>query len=256
MTGFLEVFLITLSAGFLGGLVGLGGGFLIVPLFVIVLNLPIHVAVGLSLASVAATAFSSFIIYALRRLVDFRLGLFLEASTIIGALISSNIAIYLKGEVIEVIFAVVLFYTAYRMFRHIPIHGDGSKTRSMSRGRWILGSLGAFAAGFASGMLGIGGGLLKVPIMVLILSTPMRTAIATSMFMISITAPTAASTYILHGLLTPDLLLAGIIGAAAGAQAGSRVSLRTGTKILRKIFSLLLVIFAAMMLFKGLGFLG
>ena len=104
-------------------------------------------------------------------------------------------------------------------------------------------------------MLGIGGGLLKVPIMVLVLSTPMRTAIATSMFMISITAPTAASTYVLHGLVSPDLLLAGVIGAAAGAQAGSRVSLRTGTRILRKIFSLLLVVFAAMMLFKGLGLL-
>ena len=248
--------MVTLAAGFIGGLIGTGGGFLIVPMLILVLGMPTHVAVGLSLASVTATAISSFVVYALKGMVNFRLGLILESATIVGALIGSNTALQVRAEIIEIIFGLVLLYTAYKMFRgRADSLEDGKESEKLVRRRWVMGMMGSFAAGFISGMIGIGGGTLKVPIMVLMLGVPMRTAIATSMFMISITASTAASTYFLHGLLTPVSVLVGVSGATLGAQAGSRTGLKTRAYILRKIFSLVLMGFAVTMLLRGLTFI-
>lgn len=250
----LGVFLITLVAGFMGSLIGAGGGFFIVPMLVLLLGVPIHEAVGISLSSVTATALSSFTVYAVKRLVDYKLGIILESFTVLGAVLGAVIALKLNEGALETAFGAILTYIAYRMiFHRSNLERKSAEKRVEGRKRWVTGIAGSFAAGIIVGLIGIGGGLLKVPIMVLILNVPMRIAIATSMFMISITAPTAAFTYFLHGLLTPTSILAGASGAALGAQIGSRVGLRINVKILRIFFSIVLLTFAAAMLLRGLS---
>lgn len=255
MAAILGVFLVTLVAGLMGSLIGAGGGFFIVPMLVLLLEVPVREAIGISLASVTATALSSFIVYAAKRLVDYKLGMILESGTVLGAILGAYLALRLSEALLEIVFSIVLIYTAYRMITHKSevVKKNRFGRRGTSWRRWVLGISGSFAAGFIAGMIGIGGGLLKVPIMVLILDIPLRTAIATSMFMISITAPIAASTYFLHGFLTPLSVAAGASGAAFGAQIGSRLGLRVKVKILRIFFSIVLFTFAVMMFFRGIS---
>ena len=248
------VFLVTFSAGLFGAVIGAGGGFLIVPVLVLFLGFPVHEAVGISLLSVTATALSSFFFYASKRLVDYRLGVILEAATFTGALIGANLAISIRGEFIELALGSILIYVSYRMWagsRNYGREGDIGKIKRGSYSRWVTGLVGSFAAGLVAGSLGVGGGILKVPIMTLILGTPMRTAVATSLFMICITAPTAASTYILNGLVNWSLGLAGAAGAALGAQIGGRIGMKIRIQIIRRVFAVLLLVFALMLIWKG-----
>ena len=250
----LGVFLTALAAGFLGGLMGVGGGALMVPLFVILLGIPIHSAVGISLAAVTATALSSSLVYFLRGEVNFRVGLVLESASIIGVLISANVvALMMEERVLEALFGGLLFALSLRMARGAGI-GDG--VIMVGRFRWVASILGSFAAGFIAGLLGIGGGVLNVPIMVLLLCLPIRTAVATSLFMISITASIGSSSYLIQGLFPPILAIFAVAGAALGAQLGSRVGLRANPLTVRRVFAVFLFVLGVVMLLRSFSFLG
>ena len=117
MIDILGIALITFTAGFIGSLIGLGGGFIIVPLLIILLDLPMHKALSISLASVAATALSAFIVYSRKGLVDYKLGIGLESFTLIGAILGSFIALRLSEQVLKILFAFALFFISYRMLK-------------------------------------------------------------------------------------------------------------------------------------------
>ncbi len=242
---------VTGAGALLGSMLGLGGGFIIVPLLTILLGLPIKEAVALSLLSILANSLSASIVFVNRDVVNFRLGLILETSTMLGAIAGANINLVIEESIISTLFGIVLVYVSYRMFKGASFEGKGD---SEIGGRNLgIGIIGAFFAGVLSGLLGIGGGILKMPILVLLLSIPTRIAIGTSMFMISITS--AASTYIYFSSNMINLLYGGfaIIGAFTGAQIGSRISLRVDVTVLRKLFGLILIIFSLLMVLKGIG---
>jgi len=248
----LLIFLTTFTAGFLGSMLGVGGGFLMVPIFVLLLKIPMHQAVALSLVAISGTAISSSTIYISRKLVNFRVGAILESATILGAAIGPNIALKLEAEVLEFIFGSVLLYVTYRMWvRREDGESDGMVV-GPSYIRWTTSLLGAFSAGLIAGMIGIGGGTLKVPIMYLILGVPMRIAVATSQFMISLTSVTSSSIYILSGLVNLDTGLAAITGSISGAQLGSRMGLRLKSHQIRRLFSVILALFSITMILKSL----
>jgi len=247
----LLVGLVTGAGAFLGSMLGLGGGFIIVPLLTILLGLSIKEAVALSLLSILANSLSASVVYVNKDVVDFRLGLILETSTMLGAIAGANINLMVEESVISTVFGFVLIYVSYRMFRGASFEGvTGKKISNKQLG---IGVFGAFFAGILSGLLGIGGGILKMPILVLLLSVPTRIAIGTSMFMISLTS--AASTYVYFSSNMINFLFGGIavIGAFSGAQIGSRVSLRVNVTTLRKLFGLILIVFSVLMILKGFG---
>ena len=248
----LLIFLTTLTAGFLGSMLGIGGGFLIVPIFVLLLKIPMHQAVALSLVAISGTAISSSTIYISRRLVDFKTGVILESATLLGAVIGPNIALKLEAEVLEFIFGSVLLYVTYRMWVRREDGGDSKTVRGKDHLRWTTSLLGAFSTGLIAGMIGIGGGTLKVPIMYLILGVPLRTAVATSQFMISLTSVTSSSIYILNGLVNLDTGLAAITGSISGAQLGSRVGLKLKVHQIRRLFSIILAFFSITMILKSI----
>jgi len=241
---------VTAAGALMGSLLGLGGGFLIVPLLTIFLGIPIKVAVALSLLSILANSLSASIVYVDREVVDFRLGLILESTTMLGAITGANINLMMSESVIYVVFGLVLFYVAYRMVAGKKYREE---YRESGKGNIYLGILVSYVAGLLSGLLGIGGGILKMPILILLLSLPTRVAIGTSLFMISITSATGTFIYFVNGVIDMSYAPFAVLGASIGAQLGSRLGFKIEAKYLRLLFSLVLVVFSLVMIMRGLG---
>lgn len=243
--------IIILVSAIIGSMVGVGGGFIIVPLLTLILNLSIREAIALSLLSIVAIASSASITYSRSNYVDYKLGLILETTTVMGAFIGAWLSILLKPSYLQILFGILLIYAGYRMIKDIKIT-ERDETQ-ISKTRLFIGALFSFIAGLASGLLGIGGGVLKVPIMVLILGLPTKIAIGTSEFMISITSVSGSYVHFKNGVLNIYLASSAVLGGFIGAQIGSRLSVKIRARILRRIFGVVMIIFSILMILKGLG---
>jgi hypothetical protein len=265
------------AAGVFGSLLGLGGGILIVPLLTLGFGLPLREAVGVSLVSVMMTSSAAAGVYLERHVANLRLGMTLELFTAIGALVGGSVAFLLDERLLSFLFAALLTYVAITMVRartgdtatpvdlgggeRLPgnddpsrgtvldqLGGDGYQVRNLGRG--ILGALGA---GVASALLGIGGGIIKVPLMHLSMGVPLRVATATSNLMIGITAAASAVIYLIHGGIDPYVAGPTGIGVFVGATAGSRLGHRVDLRYLRLLFVVVLGYTALQMLLRALG---
>jgi hypothetical protein len=267
------------AAGVFGSLLGLGGGVLIVPLLTLGFGLDLRTAVGVSLVSVIMTSSAAAGVYLERHVANLRLGMTLELFTAIGALVGGLVAFAVDERLLSILFAVLLAYVALTMARPRPaaatpdddvtamvpgpeddappgrteavlagLAGEGYVVRHLGRG--ILGSLGA---GVASALLGIGGGIIKVPLMHLVMGVPLRTATATSNLMIGITAAASAVIYLTRDQI--DAYVAGpiAIGVFLGATLGSRYGYRVDLRVLRWLFVVVLGYTAIQMLLRAIG---
>ncbi|HZD56295.1 MAG TPA: sulfite exporter TauE/SafE family protein [Anaerolineales bacterium] len=262
----LWTFIIGLLVGAPGSMLGIGGGVLLIPLLSGVMGLPIKTAIGASIISVIATSTAAGAVYVGRGLSHSRLAMVLEVATTLGAMTGGITAVLISPQALSGIFALVLLYVAIAM-RPIPLGKvEATPTKLLETSyvdplsgqpvrygvRNLPSGLGAsFLAGNISGLLGIGGGVVKVPVMNLIMGMPLRAAIATSNFMIGITAATSAVIYYQHGYIDPSVAIPTALGVLAGAQAGSRLGGRLRSNSLKQIFRGLLVVFAILMLYKA-----
>ena len=259
------------AAGAFGSLLGLGGGILIVPLLTLGFGLPLSQAVGVSLVCVIMTSSAAAGVYLERHVANLRLGMTLELFTAIGALVGGSIAFLLDERWLSVAFAVLLIYVAISMARaprddpgpETPtpdiaeadpaagtldrLSGEGYRVRNLGRG--IVGSTGA---GVASGLFGIGGGIIKVPLMNLAMGVPFRVATATSNLMIGITAAAGAVIYLVRGQIDPYVVGPTAIGVFVGATVGSRMASRIRLGYLRILFVVVLAYTAVQMLLRAL----
>jgi uncharacterized protein len=258
-----------IAAGAFGSILGLGGGLLIVPLLTLGFGLPLREAVGVSLVCVIVTSSASAGVYLQRRQANLRLGMVLELFTAAGAIVGGAIAFLIDERLLAALFTLLLVYVAATMLRGLreseeeratddetPPHAhlehgtpDPADATSMVAGlggpgyelrRLPAAALGSVGAGVASALLGIGGGLIKVPLMHLVLGVPLRVATATSNLMIGITASASAIVYLVRGGI--DAYVAGptAIGVFVGATLGSRLGHRVGQRALRVLFVLVL----------------
>lgn len=262
------IFMVGLLVGGVGSMLGIGGGVLLIPLLTGLFGVPIKTAIGASIVSVIATSSAAGAVYVGKGLTNTRLAMVLEIATTLGALAGGLTAVLLRAQVLAGIFGAVLLYVVYSMGRlpkdearvrrtglldsdYIdPLTGDAVQygVRNLGLG---LGS--SFVAGNISGLLGIGGGIIKVPIMSLVMGMPLRAAIGTSNFMIGITAATSAIIYYQHGYLDPQVAIPTALGVLAGAQIGTRVGGRVKSQRLKQIFQGLLLVFAIQMLFRAVA---
>jgi uncharacterized protein len=263
-----------MAAGLFGSLLGLGGGLLIVPLLTLVFNLPLLTAVGVSLVCVIVTSGASAGVYLERRVANLRLGMVLELFTAVGALAGGLAAFILPENVLELLFAALLVYVAVTMIRgHDPepevgeaeadamaadIAADNSFRASLSgpgyRVRHLgFGAVGSVVAGVTSALLGIGGGLVKVPVMHVVMGVPLRVATATSNLMIGITASASAIIYLLRGGIDPYVASPTAVGVFFGASLGSRIAHRIDVRILRGLFVAILLYTAWQMLQRAIA---
>jgi len=261
----LLIFAVSFAVGALGSMLGIGGGVLLIPLLTGLFELPIKTAIGASIVSVIATSSAAGTVYVGRGLAHPRLSMVLEIATTTGALLGGITAILISPRLLNLAFAALLVYVAFTL-RRISIHEgtnvatgllDTSYTdpftgRTITYGvRNLPQGMGAsFLAGNISGLLGIGCGIIKVPIMNLVMGVPLRAAIATSNFMIGITAATSAIVYYRHGYLDPHIAIPTALGVLVGAQVGTRLGGRLRSSRLKQVFQLLLLVFAVQMIYQ------
>jgi uncharacterized membrane protein YfcA len=279
------------AAGLFGSLLGLGGGILIVPLLTLGFGVPLRGAVAISLVSVIVTSSAGAGVYLQRHVANLRLGMVLELFTATGALIGGLIAFMLPVRVLEGLFAALMAWVAVSMARRgdaprslpttdtladadgarLPNPSDpdadpgepatpvpGSFTERLGGDgyrvhRLPVGMAGSVGAGVVSALLGVGGGIIKVPLMNLVLGVPLRVATATSNMMIGVTATSSAVIYLLRDEIDPFVAGPTSVGVFLGASAGSRIAHRVDARLLRWLFIVVLAYTALEMTRKALG---
>jgi uncharacterized membrane protein YfcA len=274
----LEIFLVSIAAGVIGALFGLGGGILIIPFLTLVEGVPVQFAIGASLVSVVATSSASAATYVQDHLTNLRLGMFLETGTVAGALTGAYVAIYFQGPnewILFILFGTMLLYAAAVMIseRRIDFPSGvtpdrvartlklGGEYTDQSTGKVVKYEVTrtpqtlsiSYLAGIVSGLLGVGGGVIKVPTMNLVSRIPVKVASATSNLMIGVTAAASASVYFLRGEVHPLLAAPLMIGVVAGAAVGTRLLRRTPPTRVKVLFAVLLAFVALNMILRGLN---
>jgi uncharacterized membrane protein YfcA len=285
-----------LGSGWLGAVVGIGGGIVIVPALVLGFGFDTKVAVAASLVAVVASSAAAGSAYVGAGQTNMRLALVLEIATTLGGLVGGLVAVLIAGTFIDGLFAVMMLLTALLVFRG---RGEGIEATdrrdtgivapdasAVSAGE-ILGArvgweerghLGgayldqrhhvlvvyravrlwigwtvSFSAGIVSGLLGVGGGFLKVPAMNLGMRVPIKVAAATSNFMVGVTAVASLFVYFSRGYVLPFVAAPIALGIAGGAYAGARSAQRFSGRSLGRILAGLLVLVAVQMGLKATG---
>jgi hypothetical protein len=264
---------ISVAAGFLGSLIGLGGGIVIVPVLTLLYGIDIRYAIGASIVSVIATSSGAAAVYVRERLSNLRAAMLLELGTTSGAISGAFLAGILHSRLLFLVFGVVMGCSALAMLQRIQektapeasdawadrlhLHGsyfDEAQGREISYriSHTKLGLVLMYGAGMISGLLGIGSGALKVPAMDLAMRIPIKVSTATSNFMIGVTAAASAGVYFSRGDIDPVIAAPVAIGVVLGATAGSKVLPRADNRLIRMVFIVVLLIIAAQMIWKGL----
>jgi uncharacterized protein len=186
-----------------------------------------HQAIGVTLLCVIATSTATSSMYVERHVTDVRLGMTLELATTVGALIAALVAHHINRRTLAVLFACFLLYSAGSMVRKAWDSRNKKREEIIpdyTPQNYPAGLAASLIAGGFSGLLGIGGGPIKVPVMLLFMKVPLRVAAATSNFMIGVTAGTSAYVYWGHGDVRVDIAAPLVAGVFAGSLLGARVS--------------------------------
>ena len=253
MLVYLVASLIGLGAGILGSMFGLGGGFLMVPLLNI-MGVDIRVAVGTSASAIFFNMLSSTIAYSRYRYVVYRAGILLSVSAAVTAYFGAQLTKVLNPDLLKTIFGVVLILVGLRIIATSD-NGKGSGNSSVEWcvKNYVLLVLGGCLAGLVAGLLGVGGGVVNVPLLTF-LGFLIHYAVAASSMAITITSVTSALTHYSLGNVDPGLLISLAPTLIIGAQVGASIAKRTRSITLRRGFALVLWFIAARMILKGLGF--
>jgi uncharacterized membrane protein YfcA len=257
------------GAGSLGALLGIGGGVFLVPFLNLVVGLPFLSAAGISLMTVLATSSAVSARSSGRQLINLRLGMVLEVATVSGAFIGSLTVGMLADRQLQRLFAIVTAGIALLMLTRLDRRNVildptadpgvlGGRYHELESGgeviyrvrRLPLGLGVSFVAGVLSILLGIGGGILKVPALNAWCGVPMRAAAATSAFMIGVTALAGALKYYVRGDIRPELAAAAVLGVLAGSRAGFWIGDRAGAKGLKALMAAVLGVVALIYFLK------
>lgn len=264
------VFVAGVVAGGLGGLLGLGGGVFLVPFLNLALGFPLRAAAAISLATVIATSSSVTAGRAGKQLINLRFGMLLEVATVAGSLFGGVTAQMFAESTLQRLFGVVAIAIALAMFARLNRRNvilDPTVDPGRLGGRFFEDESGgpvtyrikrlpaalvaSFVAGNVSSLLGLGGGIIKVPVLNAWCGMPMRAAAATSAFMIGVTATGGAIIYYGRGDLSPLTAAPAVLGVQLGSWVGLRLGQRASVKWLKLLMAALLVVVAALMFVRS-----
>jgi uncharacterized membrane protein YfcA len=268
------VFLISIVAGFVGAMSGMGGGIVLIPALTL-LGLDIKHSIAVSIVSVIATSSGSASAYVRDKITNLKVGMFLEMFTIVGAIVGAAITLASGQHILYFIFGIVLLASWVALFlqRHVEekhavkqdrfsqwLELSGSyydqarhQTISYKAVRAYWGALMMFGAGLVAGLLGIGAGALKVLIHDLVMGLPPKVSTTTSNLIIGVTALAGSSVYLAAGLVEPGLIAPVILGVVSGAFLGTRVLVRISNQTVRYIFLVVLIVLGVEMILRGFG---
>ena len=231
--------------GLLAGVFGVGGGIVMVPLFVLFLGLDQRTAATTSLLAIIPISVLAAFGYAAGGSVDWLAGLILGLGSILGGQIGVRLLPRIPVPALQIGFSVLLLYSAYRLWQPETVSDGGQP------GQWWLLALVGLLAGLLAGLLGIGGGIIIIPGLVLLAGLDMTTARGTSLLVVLITAATASITTVRSGQVSVGVgLWAGAVGAPA-ALAASLVSQAIPQQQAAWLFAGLMVVAAAQLVHKA-----
>lgn len=269
------IFAISLVAGLIGSLAGVGGGIIVIPALTLLFGVDIRLAIGASIVSVIATSSGAAAAYVRDRMTDMRIGMFLELATTSGAVMGALLAAAVAPSFLYVLLGIVLLFSAVQQvlrlgeelppkteasplaarFRLVGSYPDGRLGREVpyAAQRVPLGFALMAGAGVVSGLLGIGSGALKVVAMDGAMRLPMKVSSATSNFMIGVTAAASVGIYLGRGDVDPTIAAPVALGVLAGATVGARILPRLSNRNVRLVFLPVLVVIGLQTLARGLG---
>ncbi|GAB4540849.1 MAG: sulfite exporter TauE/SafE family protein [Anaerolineae bacterium] len=254
---FIELMATGLVAGILGALLGLGGGIFLVPALTLLFGLSMRVAVGTSLVGVIATSAGVAAVARRGRGADVGLALRLEVATAAGAIAGGWLAGLVSARMMSILFAMIVFLTAaYLLYKMLHRRNSGKPEQLFARDyrprHWLAGLSVASLAGMVSGLLGVGGGFIKVPVMYAVMDVPLGVATATSNFMVGITAAASVFVYYGRGDIHPLVVIPTALGVFLGAMLGVFTLSRLRVAWVRTVLVGLLLLMGMQMLLHGL----
>ncbi len=269
----LMLVVVSLFAGLVGALTGLGGGIIIVPALTLLFDVPIPYAIATSLIAVIGTSSGAASAYVKEGYTNLQVGMFLQIVTSLGAVLGAVVILWMNvpTDLLGIVFGLVLIVTAIltmqakadhreavvrgslseklQLYGAFPVNGVQEKYGSANP---ILGSVVMSVAGFLSGLLGVGGGVFKVLAMDNVMRLPFKVSTTTSNFMIGVTAVSSAIIYLANGYVVPLLAAPVLIGIIIGSFLGAKILNKINVKLLKQIFAVIVVVIALYMIYNGL----
>lgn len=259
------------GAASLGTMVGMGGGTFVVPILVVALGIDIRAAIAAGAICVVLTSLKGSCAYLEEGMVNMKLAMVLEITTITAAVAGAMVVIFAPVNALKIIFGLVLAVTALAIFASPkgrksiqsgpdPFGLEASYDRPTKPGQRnyvpqkVRSGVGLNSlAGLTAGMMGIGGGAVQVPIMNQLMRVPMRAAVATSTFMVGMTAVVSALIYTGAGLVDVAVTVPAMAGIMVGSKMGSKMGTQVSTSVLKTLLVLVLVVLSVMMVADGFG---
>jgi hypothetical protein len=260
-------------AAILGSMLGLGGGVFLVPIFTLFFGIDPKVAIAASAVSVITNSVVGSRVHLRNGFTNIHLAMLLGVTTVLGAIVGALIALVADASVLNFIFGIVLLAAAVSMLVRRqaaipnsppdapdPFHLRGTYT-DRATGTEVTYiphrvSLGLGASGFAgvlSGLLGVGGGVIQVPMMNLLMRVPIKAAAGTSSFLVGMTSVATATLFYADGKIDATVVVPAMIGIFAGGQLGSTFTSRMKTANLVLIFVVIMAYLAVSMILKAFG---
>ena len=282
MIEIIQFMIIAVLAGFLGSLVGLGGGIIITPALTILFGIDIKYAIGASIVAVIATSSGSAIAFVKDHVSNMRVGMLLEIFTTAGGVVGALMTGIFSSKLLYIFFSLILLNSFYGMLKKTGLINKGKREEDKVENdkyadKYKLnstyydkatdetvkynvtnvpqGSLVMFGAGFASGLLGIGSGAFKVVALDTYMKLPIKVSTATSNFMMGVTATASALIYFFNGTINPAIAAPIALGTLIGSRTGAKVMQRLDAKYIRYIFLPILLFTIVNMFLKGVGVL-
>ncbi len=265
------LFSFSIGAGFLGALLGLGGGIIIVPVLTLLFDVDIRYAIAASLISIVASSSGAAASYLRDRLTNLRLAVLLEVGTVAGAMLGFLISSKVGTSFLFLLFGVFLFFSALMMGRKkdgqngpgrnhpwseslglAGVYPEGGKQIAYSVDHVPLGLATMVLAGALSALLGIGSGIFKVMAMDGAMKLPIKVSSATSNFMIGVTATASAGAYLIRGDVRPEIAGPVAVGIVIGAWIGAAYMVKLPARTVRRVFVLVMGIVSLQMIYRGL----
>lgn len=264
---FIEFLFLGTSVGVLGTMVGAGGGFFVVPYLLLISKMNTQIVIGTSMTMVFFNAISGTLAYLRQKRIDIKTGIMFAVACLPGSIVGAYISRFFNNNVYSFLFGLLLFCIGIFILLRPKYKEDGSdkslslpvpvhwsivnRTIKDSSGKTYMysfnqrtGLILSLAIGFMSTSLGIGGGILLVPLMIYLLGFPVHVATATSFFILLISSFFGViSHFLLHHV---DLLVATYlsVGAIIGAQIGAVLAKKFDASVIQKILAVCLILVA------------
>ena len=224
-----------LLAGLLGGYLGLGGGIIIVPFLTIAAGLDIKSAIPISVTATVVTSLASSNEYLKKGMVDLEFTVILALFMVIGTITGSLLSPYIPSQYIQLVLTVVVVYTAISLIKSKDTQNRQNIIDDKSKNIFVCGIIAVFT-GILSGLVGIGGGVIIVPVLYLLVGLPLSTSRGTSSLMIGFSGAAASVVYLLNDQINYQIVIGVILGVIIGGKLGGKLGAMAKPQIVKIIF--------------------